>query len=100
MREYSKKEIVEEGIKYRTDLFKLVYSNHAKERGVERELGPLHILPTVVRITESNIISGVADESKKYLFKVKIKLKWKPGNNLYMVILPNKRLVKTLYFDK
>ena len=83
IKEYTKQKIIDEHLQYRKDLFPVKYTKHAKDR----------------RITEQNIVKGLSSDGK-YLFKVIIKLEWKKGEDIYLVILPNMGLIKSCWFKK
>jgi hypothetical protein len=65
----------------------------------ERSNGSLLLYPKQVRITEQNLIKGLSSDGK-YLFKVVIKLEFKKGMDIYLVILPSIQFCKTVYFKK
>ena len=99
IKEYTKQKIIDEHLQYRKDLFPVKYTKHAKERMEERCRGNLIIFPEQIRITEQNIVKGLSSDGK-YLFKVIIKLEWKKGEDIYLVILPNMGLIKSCWFKK
>ena len=99
IKEYNREEIIEQGLRYRPDFFSVDYTKHALDRIYERLNGSLILYPKYIRITNENIVKGLSGD-EKYLFKVVIKLEWKKGEDIYMVILPAVQLVKTVYFKR
>jgi len=100
IKEVWKEEIIKKGYIYRKDLFEVDYSKHAMDRIKQRLNGSLLIYPKQIRITEQNIVKGLLGKDGKYLFKVVIKLEFKRGTDIYLVILPSIQLCKTVYFKK
>ena len=100
IREVRKDEIVEKKYQYRKDYFQLDYSKHALDRIRERTNGGLLLYPRNIRITEQNIVKGLIQEGRNYLFKVVIKLEFKKDTDIYLVIIPAIPLCQTVYFDK
>jgi hypothetical protein len=99
IKEYNREEIIEQGLRYRKDFFAVDYSKHALDRIYERLNGNLILYPKYIRITTDNIVKGLSGD-EKYLFKIVVKLEWKRGEDIYMVILPAVQLVKTVYFKR
>ena len=100
IKEVWKQEIIEKGYTYRKDLFELDYSRHAMLRIKERLNGSLLMYPKQIRITENNIVKGLLGKDGKYLFKRVIKLEFKKGLDIYLVVLPSIQFCKTVYFKK
>lgn len=99
VKQYDKSEIIQKGLIYRKDFFKIEYSRHALQRLQERLKGNLLLYPKTIRITENNIVKGLSSDDK-FLFKVVIKMEWKPREDIYLVIYLPLCLVKTIYFKK
>jgi len=99
IKEYNREEIIKLGLRYRKDFFSVQYSQHAYNRLLERLKGSLIIYPKTIRLSEDNIVKGLSSDEKT-LFKVVVKLEWKKGEDIYLVILPAMQLVKTVYFKR
>ena len=93
----SRHEIVGKGFLYRRDLISLRYSDHAKERLVERTTGNIIVAPSVLRVSESNIYTGLAKGN--VLKEVTIRLDYKNDKWMFLVILLKHGIVKTIWID-
>lgn len=75
---------------------KLNPTNHCIERLNERGYG-LDFLPSVVRITESNLYSGKTSNNRS-LCSVVVKLEYTPKKHLFLCINPFDGAVKTVWY--
>ncbi len=96
MRVY-RKEIIGK-IKYRQGFISLLYSDHAKERLLERVDGELIVAPTVVQITDNNIYSGETYDNKK-LTQACIRLDYKQDKWMFLVVVLGNGVVKSLWIN-
>jgi hypothetical protein len=97
-KEYRRKEILEKGMKFKEGWIKLVYSHHALDRLKERLKGNIELMPNAINISKLNINKGYSYDGL-HLHKVVIRLEFKPTEWIYLVILPSKRIVKSLWFS-
>lgn len=83
-------------------LFKLAYSKHALARAKER-MPNITILPTVVRLTASNLMEVRTDSEGKFIQTAIVKLHWDKKKYLVLVLDVQfhkyKAVVITTYFD-
>lgn len=96
-KEYRRKEILEKSMKFKEGWMKLIYSTHALDRLKERLNGNVELMPNAINISKLNINRGYSYDGI-HLHKVIIRLEFKPTEWIYLVILPSKRIVKSLWF--
>lgn len=97
-KEVSRKQILKNNIYFKEGWMELIYSKHAIERLNERLRGSIQVYPKQVNISKLNINRGYTYDGKK-LHKVIIRLEFKRDEWIFLVIIPNKRLVKSLWFS-
>lgn len=97
-KEYRRKEILDKNMKFKEGWTKLIYSTHALDRLKERLKGNIELMPNVINISKLNINRGYSYDGV-HLHKVIIRLEFKPTEWIYLVILPKKRVVKSLWFS-
>jgi hypothetical protein len=93
----SKKEIIDQKLKYRSGPITLIYSKHAEERLKERFEGKFIVYPKMVQILPGMILSGTSDG--KNVVEIKLKLKYSKGKYLHLIMFPKSGLVKTIYIN-
>lgn len=98
-REYTRKRILSEGLQFKEGWTELVYTQHAMDRLKERLKGEIELFPKFINISKLNINKGYSYDGK-YLHKVVIRLEFKPTEWIFLVVLPSKRLVKSLWFQE
>ena len=98
MRVY-KRELKNKKISYRKGLIPLTYSDHAKERLKERVNGELIVAPTVLRVTDQNIFSGELYKNSTKLKEVCVKLDYKHDKWMFIVVVLNNGVVKTIWIN-
>jgi hypothetical protein len=97
-REYGRSKILENSMQFKEGWIDLIYSKHALERLKERLKGDVELYPKHINISKLNISRGYSYDGK-HLHKVVIRLEFKRTEWIYLVILPSKRLVKSLWFQ-
>lgn len=95
-RELTKKEILHGKFLYPKDLITLRPTNHCLERIKERGQS-LDILPSVVRITESNLQNGKTKDEKS-VTSVVIKLDYTSRKDMYLCFNPFDGALKTVWY--
>ena len=98
-KEYRRKEILENNMIFKEGWIDLVYSNHAMERLKERLRGDVELYPKQINISKLNIYKGYS-YGDRYLHKITVRLEYKKDEWIFMVILPGKGLVKSVWFSK
>ena len=98
-KEWGRRKILENNLQFKEGWMELIYTRHAMDRLRERLKGEVLIYPKNINISKLNINKGYSYD-KEYLHKVIIRLEYKPDEWIYLVILPDKRLVKSLWFEK
>lgn len=96
-KEVSRKQILKNNLSFKEGWMELVYSKHAIERLNERLRGSVQVYPKQVNISKLNINRGYTYDGKK-LHKVIIRLEFKKDEWIFLVVIPNLRLVKSLWF--
>lgn len=97
-KEYGRARILKNDMQFKEGWINLIYSRHASDRLKERLKGNLELFPTLINISKLNINRGYSYDGK-YLHKVVIRLEFKPTEWIYLVILPTKRIVKSVWFE-
>ena len=77
-------------------LIKLEYSEHARERLIERTTGSLILAPQYIRLTEKNTIDVI--EKKGRIVQATAHIEYKKGVEMYLPIILSSGIVKTVYF--
>ena len=95
--EFGRKTILERGMVFDEGWLKLHYSAHAFSRLKERLRGDIILYHKEVNISKLNIYKGYTYDGH-YLYKILIRLEFKKNEWIYLVIIPSKKLVKTLWF--
>ena len=98
-REYRRHEILRDSLQFKEGWVELIYSKHALDRLKERLKGDIELYPKQVNISKLNINRGYSYDGV-YLHKVVIRLEFKKSEWIYLVILPKKRIVKSLWFEE
>jgi len=98
-KEWGRRKILENNLLFKEGWMELIYTRHAMDRLKERLKGEVLVYPKNINISKLNINKGYSYD-KDYLHKVIIRLEYKPDEWIYLVILPDKRLVKSLWFEK
>lgn len=80
------------------DLIELTYSNHAKERLIERTTGSLILAPQFIRLTQNNTKEVV--KRKGRVVKATVFINYKKGTKMCLPTLIPSGIVKTVYFEK
>ena len=96
-REYSRNQILKYKLAFHEGWIKLHYSAHAFSRLKERLKGDIIVYPRVINVSSLNIYKGYSFDGKN-LYKIIVRLEFKKSEWIYLVILPDKKLVKTLWF--
>jgi hypothetical protein len=97
--EFGRRTILKRGMKFDEGWLDLTYSGHAFKRLKERLKGDIVVYPKRVNISKLNIYKGYTYDGE-YLYKIIIRLDYKTDEWIYLVIIPSKKLVKTLWFKK
>jgi hypothetical protein len=95
--EYRRKQILDNNMQFKQGWMDLIYSIHAMERLKQRLLGDLIVYPRKINISKLNIYKGYSYDGI-YLHKVIVRLEFKPAEWIFLVISPNTRVVKSLWF--
>src|SRR5690349_14671795 len=98
-KEYGRKKILEDKMFFKRGWLDIRYSQHAKERLKQRLRGSIILFPHKVNISDLNIYKGYSVDGK-YLYKVIIRMEYKTADWMYLVILPDKGLVKSVWFEE
>ena len=83
-------------IKFPDRLIKLCYSNHAKSRLIERTTGSLILCPQYIRPTWENTIERKVKNGR--VIGATVVLDYKKGVKMYLLIIFNSGIVKTVFF--
>ena len=77
-------------------LVKLEYSEHARERLIERTTGTLILAPQYIRFTKDNTIDIIVRNNR--IIQATIHIEYKKGVEMYLPIMVSTGIVKTVYF--
>ena len=92
----SRKEILKGDYTYPSDLVKLRFTNHFRNRLEERQLG-LDCIPKLVRVTKDNIYSAKTVDNKT-LSSVVVRLNYTSSRYLLIAFNPNDGAAKSMWF--
>lgn len=98
-KEYKRSEILQNNFFFKSGWIDLVYSKHALSRLKERLRGDILVYPKHINISKLNIFKGYSYD-ERYLHKIIVRLEFKPDEWIFLVILPDKKIVKSLWFRK
>lgn len=98
VRNLSRTDILKNNYKYPSDIIKLIYTNHFKERLEERGLA-LECIPSFIRVTPDNIHSGKTRDNE-HLCSVVVRLKYSSSKYLFIAFNPYDGGCKTLWFKQ
>lgn len=92
----TRKQILREKYKYPSDLVRLKPTTHFIERLQQRGYS-LNCVPTMVRVTDSNIHSAKINENNS-IVSVVVRLNYSSSKFIFVCFNPNDGALKTLWF--